>query len=37
MEITQQIREAAARQGVSVEEAVEIGLAEKAAEYRRQG
>ncbi|HWB16735.1 MAG TPA: phosphomethylpyrimidine synthase ThiC [Vicinamibacterales bacterium] len=37
MEITQQIREAAAQQGVSVDEAIEIGLAEKAAEYRRQG
>ncbi len=37
MEITQQIREAAARQGVSADEAIEIGLAEKAAEYRRQG
>jgi phosphomethylpyrimidine synthase len=37
MEITQQIRDAAAHQGVSVDEAIEIGLAEKAAEYRRQG
>jgi len=35
MEITQQIREFAAQQGVSVSEAVEAGLAEKAAEYRR--
>ena len=37
MEITQQIREAASREGVSVEQAVEAGLAEKAAEYRRTG
>jgi len=35
MEITQQIRDAAAAQGVSVEEAVETGLDEKAAEFRR--
>ncbi len=34
MEITQQIREAAARQGVTPERALEIGLAEKAQEYR---
>ncbi len=34
MEITQQIREAAAAQGVSVEQAIETGLAEKAEEYR---
>ena len=33
MEITQQIRDAADRQGVSVERAVEVGLAEKAAEF----
>ncbi len=36
MEITQQIRDFAAEQGVEVDRAVEIGLAEKAAEYRRQ-
>ena len=36
MEITQQIRDFAAEQGVSVAEAVESGLAEKAAEYRRE-
>jgi phosphomethylpyrimidine synthase len=36
MEITQQLREAAAAAGVSVGEAVEVGLAEKAAEYRRE-
>ena len=35
MEITQQIRDYAAAEGVSVEEAVEAGLAGKAAEYRR--
>ena len=35
MEITQQIRDAATTQGVSVDQAVEAGLAEKAAEYRR--
>ena len=35
MEITQQIRDFAATQGVSVETAVESGLAAKAAEYRR--
>ena len=34
MEITQQIREFAKEKGVSVERAVEIGLTEKAAEYR---
>ena len=36
MEITQQIREFAGEKGVAVDEAVEVGLAEKAAEYRRQ-
>ncbi len=36
MEITQQIRDFAAEQGLSVPEAVETGLAEKAAEYRRE-
>jgi phosphomethylpyrimidine synthase len=35
MEITQQIREFAKEKGVSVERAVEIGLTEKATEYRR--
>jgi phosphomethylpyrimidine synthase len=34
MEITQQIREFADRQGVSVEEAIEVGMAEKAKEFR---
>ncbi len=34
MEITQQIRDYAAAQGVSVDRAVEAGLADKAAEYR---
>jgi phosphomethylpyrimidine synthase len=35
MEITQQIRDFAAEQGVSVEDAVEAGMATKAAEYRQ--
>jgi phosphomethylpyrimidine synthase len=34
MEITQQIRDYAAAQGVSVDEAVEVGLTEKAGEFR---
>jgi phosphomethylpyrimidine synthase len=34
MEITQQIRDAAAAEGVSVEQAVEVGLEVKAAEFR---
>jgi phosphomethylpyrimidine synthase len=34
MEITREVREYAAAQGVSVEEAVERGLAEKGREYR---
>src|SRR5439155_24417612 len=34
MEITQQIRDFAEQEGLSVEQAVEVGLAEKAAEYR---
>jgi phosphomethylpyrimidine synthase len=34
MEITQQIRDFAEQQGVSVAQAIEAGLAEKAAEYR---
>ncbi len=34
MEITQQLREAAAREGVSVEAAAEAGLRDKAAEFR---
>jgi phosphomethylpyrimidine synthase len=37
MEITQQIRDYAAAEGVSVETAVEAGLAAKAAEFRREG
>ena len=35
MEITQQIRDFAEQEGMPVERAVEAGLAEKAAEYRR--
>jgi phosphomethylpyrimidine synthase len=35
MEITQQLRALAAESGVTVEQAVERGLSEKAAEYRR--
>jgi phosphomethylpyrimidine synthase len=34
MEITQQIRDYASEQGLSVEQAVETGLAGKAAEFR---
>jgi phosphomethylpyrimidine synthase len=34
MEITQQIRDAAAAQGVTVDEAVASGLEEKASEFR---
>jgi hypothetical protein len=34
MEITQQIRDFAAAQALPVEQAVEAGLAAKAAEYR---
>ena len=34
MEITQQIREFAATQGLDVDAAVEVGLAQKATEYR---
>jgi phosphomethylpyrimidine synthase len=37
MEITQQIRDFAAAEGVSVDRAVEVGLAEKAAEFRAAG
>jgi phosphomethylpyrimidine synthase len=37
MEITQQIRDYASEQGVSVEQAVETGLAGKAAEFRTSG
>jgi phosphomethylpyrimidine synthase len=37
MEITQQIRDFAAEQGLSVDEAIEAGLADKAAEYRTTG
>ena len=36
MEITQQIRDFAAKEGTSVDQVVEAGLAEKAAEYRRE-
>jgi hypothetical protein len=35
MEITQQIRDAAAAQGVTVDEAIAAGLQDKADEYRR--
>ncbi len=35
MEITQQIRDFAAEKGVEIDEAVDLGLAEKAAEYRQ--
>jgi len=35
MEITQQIRDFAAAQGVTVEQAIEAGLEEKAADFRR--
>ena len=35
MEITQQIRDFAAEKGVEVEQAVEVGLAEKADEYKK--
>jgi hypothetical protein len=34
-EITQQVREFAVAEGLPVERAVEAGLAEKAAEFRR--
>jgi phosphomethylpyrimidine synthase len=34
MEITQQIRDFAQTQGLSVEQAVEVGLADKAEEFR---
>jgi phosphomethylpyrimidine synthase len=37
MEITQQIRDYAAEHGVSTDEAVEIGLKEKADQFRRDG
>jgi phosphomethylpyrimidine synthase len=37
MEITQRIREEAAKRGVTVEAAVEEGLAEKGEEFRRSG
>jgi phosphomethylpyrimidine synthase len=36
MELTQQLREYAAGKGLQTEEAVEVGMAEKAAEFRRQ-
>ena len=35
MEITQQIRDFAEAQGVTVEKAIEAGLEEKAADFRR--
>jgi hypothetical protein len=37
MEISQKIREEAAKRGVTVEAAVEEGLAQKGEEYRRSG
>jgi phosphomethylpyrimidine synthase len=37
MEITQQVRDYAAATGVGVDQAVEVGLADKASEYRRRG
>ena len=37
MEITQQLRDYAAEQGVAVAEAVELGLVEKSREYRGGG
>jgi phosphomethylpyrimidine synthase len=37
MRITQDVREQASRDGVSVEQAMEQGLRERAAEFRRQG
>src|SRR5512134_1589770 len=36
MEITQQIRDFAAAEGLSVDKAVEVGLAQKASEYRER-
>jgi phosphomethylpyrimidine synthase len=36
MELTQQLREYAAEKGLQTEEAVEVGMAEKAAEFRRR-
>jgi phosphomethylpyrimidine synthase len=36
MELTQQLREYAAEKDLQTEEAVEVGMAEKAAEFRRQ-
>ncbi len=36
MEITRELRDYAEREGVEVSTAVESGLAEKAAEYRRE-
>ena len=37
MEITQQIRDYAARQGVSETDAIEKGMQEKSEEFRRAG
>jgi phosphomethylpyrimidine synthase len=36
MEITQQIRDYAAERGVAAEQAVEVGLDEKSAEFRER-
>ncbi|MDX1643815.1 MAG: phosphomethylpyrimidine synthase ThiC, partial [Thermoanaerobaculia bacterium] len=36
MEITRELRDYAAREGIEVSTAVDSGLAEKAAEYRRE-
>ncbi len=37
MEITQQVREYAAQQGMDTEQAVEAGLTQKSAEFREAG
>jgi phosphomethylpyrimidine synthase len=37
MEITQQVRDFAAKQGVSEQEAVARGMAEKSTEFRQSG
>jgi phosphomethylpyrimidine synthase len=37
MKITQDVRDYAATRGVSVDDAVQVGLAEKAQEFRERG
>ena len=37
MKITQDVREYAARQGIEEDAAVELGMKEKAEEFRKQG